>query len=147
MSCEWSSGCNRRADWLTLLSDVRPPLLIPSVGRKTARNSYHDTVNYDKRRHLFIFCEAMSHADICDYRTGCVNKGIKVKMKWKLSFCVILMLFTMCSAQGVRRVSDQDQLPHHGKCEPITIPLCKDIQYNTTIRQIYSIITNKKMQA
>lgn len=24
-------------------------------------------------------------------------------------------------------------LPHHGKCEPITIPLCKDIQYNETI--------------
>lgn len=24
-------------------------------------------------------------------------------------------------------------LPHHGRCEPITIPLCKDIQYNETI--------------
>jgi len=23
--------------------------------------------------------------------------------------------------------------PHHGRCEPITIPLCKDIQYNDTI--------------
>jgi len=23
--------------------------------------------------------------------------------------------------------------PHHGRCEPITIPLCKDIQYNETI--------------
>ena len=24
-------------------------------------------------------------------------------------------------------------LPHHGRCEPITIPMCKDIQYNETI--------------
>lgn len=32
------------------------------------------------------------------------------------------------------RVSDRDSLiPHHGRCEPITIPLCKDIPYNETI--------------
>uniref|UniRef100_T1JLV3 Uncharacterized protein n=1 Tax=Strigamia maritima TaxID=126957 RepID=T1JLV3_STRMM len=31
------------------------------------------------------------------------------------------------------RMSDRDSLPHHGRCEPITIPLCKDIQYNETI--------------
>lgn len=30
------------------------------------------------------------------------------------------------------RVSDIG-IPHHGRCEPITIPLCKDIQYNETI--------------
>lgn len=31
------------------------------------------------------------------------------------------------------RVSDHQVIPHHGRCEPITIPLCKDIQYNETI--------------
>ena len=30
------------------------------------------------------------------------------------------------------RVTDKSLLPH-GRCEPITIPLCKDIQYNQTI--------------
>lgn len=27
----------------------------------------------------------------------------------------------------------QSVIPHHGRCEPITIPLCKDIRYNETI--------------
>lgn len=31
------------------------------------------------------------------------------------------------------RISDEDRLPHHDRCEPIVIPLCKDIQYNETI--------------
>ncbi|XP_071447254.1 frizzled-2 [Hetaerina americana] len=31
------------------------------------------------------------------------------------------------------RVTDRDSLPHHGRCEPITIPFCRDIQYNETI--------------
>lgn len=31
------------------------------------------------------------------------------------------------------RVSDHRSIPHHGRCEPITIPLCKDIKYNETI--------------
>ncbi|XP_063242236.1 frizzled-2 [Bacillus rossius redtenbacheri] len=31
------------------------------------------------------------------------------------------------------RMSDRDSLPHHGRCEPITIPFCMDIQYNETI--------------
>ncbi|KAA0201207.1 hypothetical protein HAZT_HAZT007535 [Hyalella azteca] len=30
-------------------------------------------------------------------------------------------------------VSDYDALPHHNMCQPITITLCKDIEYNTTI--------------
>lgn len=33
----------------------------------------------------------------------------------------------------VEHISDQDMLPRHDRCEPITITLCKDIQYNTTI--------------
>ncbi|KAL3855484.1 hypothetical protein ACJMK2_014692 [Sinanodonta woodiana] len=35
-------------------------------------------------------------------------------------------------SQGYTRISDQPLAPH-GKCEPIQIPLCKDIQYNETI--------------
>lgn len=29
--------------------------------------------------------------------------------------------------------SDDDTLPSHNKCQPITVPVCLDIQYNTTI--------------
>ncbi|KAK6166580.1 hypothetical protein SNE40_023236 [Patella caerulea] len=36
------------------------------------------------------------------------------------------------SSQAYTRITDQALAPH-GKCEPITIPLCKDIQYNETI--------------
>ncbi|KAF6215514.1 hypothetical protein GE061_010269 [Apolygus lucorum] len=25
------------------------------------------------------------------------------------------------------------ELPHHGRCEPITVPFCKEIPYNDTI--------------
>ena len=31
------------------------------------------------------------------------------------------------------RISDSSGIPQHGRCEPITIPMCKDIQYNMTI--------------
>ncbi|RWS08958.1 Frizzled-7-A-like protein [Dinothrombium tinctorium] len=32
------------------------------------------------------------------------------------------------------RISDRESvIPHHGRCEPIIIPLCKDIKYNQTI--------------
>lgn len=30
-------------------------------------------------------------------------------------------------------MSERDSLPDHGKCEPITVPFCKKIQYNVTI--------------
>lgn len=30
-------------------------------------------------------------------------------------------------------ISDHDALPHHNLCQPITITLCNDIEYNTTI--------------
>lgn len=33
----------------------------------------------------------------------------------------------------VESISDHDVLPHHNMCEPITITLCKDIEYNHTI--------------
>ena len=64
--------------------------------------------------------------------------------------CKLLTVFLLCtfsvqgsSRRGVEaqdgyssntRITDGNSgLAHHGKCEPITIPLCKDIQYNETI--------------
>jgi len=59
---------------------------------------------------------------------------------------VVTVLMTLSSASGVTgtgyrspvsgdgHVSNRGVIPpHHGRCEPITIPLCKDIQYNETI--------------
>ncbi|XP_023229313.1 frizzled-2-like [Centruroides sculpturatus] len=42
--------------------------------------------------------------------------------------------FRVVAQVSSSRVSDRESvIPHHGRCEPITIPLCKDIQYNETI--------------
>jgi len=59
---------------------------------------------------------------------------------------VIMVLMSLSSASDVMgpgyrspvagggHMSSQGIMPpHHGRCEPITIPLCKDIQYNETI--------------
>ncbi|KAK2722573.1 frizzled-2-like [Artemia franciscana] len=50
---------------------------------------------------------------------------------------LFLASFYLCEGRGLYAVnttiSDRDSLPHHGRCEPITIPLCKDIAYNETI--------------
>jgi len=56
---------------------------------------------------------------------------------------VITILMTLSSAPAVKGGNGYrspsgaaDHVvsePHHGRCEPITIPLCKDIQYNDTI--------------
>ncbi|XP_025832107.1 frizzled-7-like [Agrilus planipennis] len=41
---------------------------------------------------------------------------------------------TVFSHGVISRVSDRDDLiPHHDKCQQITVPFCMDIQYNTTI--------------
>jgi len=49
-----------------------------------------------------------------------------------LIFVTLLAFFFM--VDGVNStISDRDSLPHHGRCEAITIPLCKDILYNETI--------------
>lgn len=67
---------------------------------------------------------------------------------WRLVLVLVLWgASTLCAAQmtggrgggtragqgRVEHISDQDMLPRHDRCEPITITLCKDIQYNTTI--------------
>lgn len=48
-----------------------------------------------------------------------------------LGSLLIVALATTSYVTGT--ISDRDSLPHHGRCEAITIPLCKDILYNETI--------------
>lgn len=48
----------------------------------------------------------------------------------------LMVLYEGCGAlqHGMSKVSDdEDVIPHHDKCQPITVPFCQDIQYNTTI--------------
>jgi frizzled protein 1/7 len=59
----------------------------------------------------------------------------------KKAIFIWLCVFLSCTIQTdaqliVSRVStdrELDKIPHHGRCEPITIPLCKEIRYNETI--------------
>lgn len=52
-------------------------------------------------------------------------------MEWLL-ILFVSVLFGMTSTSRVT-VYQGDSLPHHGQCEPITIPFCQQIQYNQTI--------------
>ncbi len=56
---------------------------------------------------------------------------------WFISQLVCDLFITTVFSQILSsRVSDREShgvIPHHGRCEPITIPLCKDIRYNETI--------------
>nr|CAD7204904.1 unnamed protein product [Timema douglasi]CAD7264052.1 unnamed protein product [Timema shepardi]CAD7411658.1 unnamed protein product [Timema poppensis]CAD7579696.1 unnamed protein product [Timema californicum] len=56
--------------------------------------------------------------------------------KWYRFMQFVWTLTVVSTSQHGRvisRVTDRDSLPHHGRCEPITIPFCMDIQYNETI--------------
>lgn len=58
-------------------------------------------------------------------------------LKWSL-FCTLVLLLMLMPRVSVQEiadssVSDHDIIPHHNKCQPITVPFCIDIQYNTTI--------------
>lgn len=49
---------------------------------------------------------------------------------------VQLTAFMLVSVSGQFRgtkISDMGSVSDHGRCEPITVPLCKDLQYNDTI--------------
>ena len=46
---------------------------------------------------------------------------------------VLILLAAAFAALVGGSISDRDALPHHGRCEAITIPLCKEILYNETI--------------
>ena len=60
----------------------------------------------------------------------------------RLTFALLLLVVSSAPVagsgfrqSGPRMAGNSDGImqPHHGRCEPITIPLCKDIQYNETI--------------
>lgn len=53
----------------------------------------------------------------------------------KLLVMAALVVAARCQMHlSSSRISDRESvIPHHGRCEPITIPLCKDIRYNETI--------------
>lgn len=54
-----------------------------------------------------------------------------VWMLWSWSVAVVSA--SQRSSGITSRVTERDSLPHHNRCEPITIPFCMDIQYNETI--------------
>jgi len=47
-------------------------------------------------------------------------------------------------AGSYTKVVNGDQIEPHGQCEPINIPLCKDIQYNETIMP--NLLTHTKQE-
>ena len=49
-----------------------------------------------------------------------------------LMFLTLFAFFSLINSANFT-VLDHDSLPHHGRCEAITIPFCKDISYNETI--------------
>lgn len=51
---------------------------------------------------------------------------------WILFVLEVLYLFAISETSHVTVVQG-DILPHHGRCEPITIPFCQQIMYNQTI--------------
>lgn len=53
-------------------------------------------------------------------------------MKYFWLFVILLGVFVIARTSRVT-VLQGDSLPHHGRCEPITIEFCKHIRYNETI--------------
>ena len=51
----------------------------------------------------------------------------------RVVFLTIVVIDLAYAARGSVYSSDHQDVYPHGRCEPITIPLCKDIQYNMTI--------------
>lgn len=68
---------------------------------------------------------------------------MKNKCKLIMAYPVKIFVFSIVFYVNVFNVSLQQQyssenndifpFPHHNKCEPVTIPLCSDLQYNATI--------------
>jgi len=76
---------------------------------------------------------------------GCCSRCFADRQLNVLRTFVIMVVMSLSSASDVMgsgyrspvaggdHTSNHGIMPHHGRCEPITIPLCKDIQYNETI--------------
>lgn len=56
-----------------------------------------------------------------------------LKISKRLVAALFCLLFLQDDVADCSRVSVRDGLPRRGRCEAITIPLCKNIQYNETI--------------
>lgn len=56
-----------------------------------------------------------------------------LKNMWAAGVWALLLMCTASSSGMTSHIKDQDSLPHHNRCERITIPFCLDIQYNETI--------------
>lgn len=74
-------------------------------------------------------------------KTMATNVG--VKWSW-IIFQLFVVWFVVHGAEYSTRVLNSDNLGPHGKCEPIEIPLCKDIQYNETIMP--NLLTHTKQE-
>ncbi|CAH0404753.1 unnamed protein product [Chilo suppressalis] len=55
-----------------------------------------------------------------------------MEIPWILFIIEVLHVFVNSETSHVT-VYQGDTLPHHGRCEPITIPFCQQIRYNETI--------------
>jgi len=74
-------------------------------------------------------------------RRGCFADGLTVVWTFVITVVMTLSSASAVMGNGYRspvagggHMSSHGIIPpHHGRCEPITIPLCKDIQYNETI--------------
>ncbi|XP_077997162.1 frizzled-2-like [Glandiceps talaboti] len=55
--------------------------------------------------------------------------GKRTNLWWISAFVISLVNVVVCQQYDAAL----NALQHHGRCEPITIPLCQDIQYNETI--------------
>ncbi|CAB3231137.1 unnamed protein product [Arctia plantaginis] len=51
----------------------------------------------------------------------------------EVAFAMFLVYFVLTTESSRVTVHQGDTLPHHGRCEPITIEICQNIRYNQTI--------------
>lgn len=63
-----------------------------------------------------------------------LSKAVRMALFSVILLAVVTSEMAYASRGGaVSSSSYHNELYSHGRCEPITIPLCKDIQYNMTI--------------
>lgn len=58
---------------------------------------------------------------------------MRVHGRWFALWSWTLTIVSASQHGTTSKITDADTIPHHGKCEPITVPFCLDLQYNSTI--------------
>ena len=53
--------------------------------------------------------------------------------KWSIFIAFFIIIYSIVPSVSMQSSSLDATIPHHGRCEKITIDLCKDIMYNETI--------------